>query len=377
MVAIKKGVLLFSLAFLWAGLAAQKVKVKGTASFADPASTLFLYYDKDNGEKIRDSTGIKNRKFQFSGELDVPVLARLWVSFMKKEGKTRKAEKVEFYLEKGVVRIDIKDSASKTVVSGSKSQKDFETINELIRPYEMENRALREEFAEMEKKKDSVKMDGIAKSVRNNNLKIKEIRKQFVLDHPSSFVSLKVLQDYAGVIIDPAITEPLFNSLADNIKTTESGKKFYESIQESKITAVGTMAMNFTQNDTAGNSVSLSDFRGKYVLLDFWASWCGPCRAENPNLVKAFNQYKEKNFTVLGISLDKSDDKEKWLKAIYKDGLTWTQVSDLQFWDNAVARQYRIHSIPQNFLIDPSGKIVAKNIRGEELQKKLAEILIK
>lgn len=375
MVTTKKCVLFIFLVFVWAGLAAQKVRVKGTASFADPVSQLYLYYDKDNGEKVRDSTSIKNGKFKFMGELDIPVLATLWVSFMKKEGKTRNPERVEFYLEDGVVKIDIKDSAFKAIVSGSKSQKDFETMNLLVKPYEIKNQVLRKDFSDMVKKNDSVKMEEITKAVRNNNLTIKELRKQFILGHPYSFVSLKVLQDYAGVIIDPAITEPLFNSLADNIKTTESGKKFFEKIVESKITAVGTMAMNFTQNDTAGKPVSLSDFRGKYVLLDFWASWCGPCRAENPNVVKAFNQYKEKNFTVLGVSLDQPDAKEKWLQAIYKDGLTWTQVSDLKFWNNAVAKQYRIHSIPQNFLIDPSGKIIAKNIRGDELQKKLAEVL--
>jgi peroxiredoxin len=108
-----------------------------------------------------------------------------------------------------------------------------------------------------------------------------------------------------------------------------------------------------------------------------WASWCGPCRAENPNVVAAYNAYKDKNFTVLGVSLDQPGKKDLWLQAIEKDGLTWTHVSDLKFWDNAVAKQYGIQSIPANYLIDPTGKIIAKNIRGEELPKKLAELLSK
>src|SRR5690606_23321862 len=128
-------------------------------------------------------------------------------------------------------------------------------------------------------------------------------------------------------------------------------------------------------NDTTGKPVSLSDFRGQYVLLDFWASWCGPCRAENPNIVKAFNKYKDKNFTVLGVSLDAKEQNAAWLAAIKKDNLTWTQVSDLKGWENEVAKQYGIRAIPQNYLIDPSGKIIAKNVRGGALERTLQGIL--
>jgi peroxiredoxin len=184
-----------------------------------------------------------------------------------------------------------------------------------------------------------------------------------------------VLENYAGYDINPDEVSPLFNQLSPAIQTSEGGKAFSDRIEAARKTAVGAMAMNFTQNDTLGKPVSLSDFRGKYVLLDFWASWCGPCRAENPNVVNAFNKYKDKNFTVLGVSLDQPDAKDKWMEAIHKDGLTWTQVSDLKFWQNDVAVQYGIRAIPQNFLIDPSGKIIAKNVRGEDLLNKLKEVL--
>jgi peroxiredoxin len=143
-----------------------------------------------------------------------------------------------------------------------------------------------------------------------------------------------------------------------------------------KDTAVGDKAPDFTQADTAGINVSLHDFKGKYVLVDFWASWCKPCRKENPVVVQAFNKYKDKGFTIISISLDAPGAKEKWVHAIRTDSLTnWTHLSDLGFWDNAVGRLYGIRSIPMNFLLDKEGVIIAKNLRGEELGNKLQEIL--
>jgi thiol-disulfide isomerase/thioredoxin len=134
-------------------------------------------------------------------------------------------------------------------------------------------------------------------------------------------------------------------------------------------------APDFTQTDPDGKPVKLSDFRGKYLLLDFWASWCGPCRAENPNVVKAYNQYKDKNFTILSVSLDKEDAREAWLAAIKKDGMPWNHVSDLKYWKNEASVLYTIQAIPDNFLLSPEGKIIARGLRGEALAAKLAELL--
>lgn len=161
--------------------------------------------------------------------------------------------------------------------------------------------------------------------------------------------------------------------LSEEVRNSEVGKGLASNIAYYKVGAVGTEAMDFTQNDVDGKPVKLSSFKGKYVLLDFWASWCKPCRMENPNVVKVYNQFKDKNFTVVGVSLDQS--KDAWIKAIQADKLTWNHVSDLQQWNNAVAQMYHIQSIPGNFLIDPTGKIIARDLRGEQLAKKLSEVI--
>ncbi|MGN6508938.1 MAG: peroxiredoxin family protein, partial [Chitinophaga sp.] len=202
-----------------------------------------------------------------------------------------------------------------------------------------------------------------------------EIQKKFLETHTGSVVALDVVKQLAGSTPDYAEVYPQFARLSEDVRESEAGKTYAEYLEKIKAVSIGATAPEFSQNDTEGKPVSLASFRGKYVLIDFWASWCGPCRKENPNVVKAYNTYKGKNFTILGVSLDKEDAKDKWLQAIADDNLTWTHVSDLAFWNNAVAKQYAVRSIPQNFLIDPQGKIVAKNLRGKALEDKLAELL--
>jgi len=177
---------------------------------------------------------------------------------------------------------------------------------------------------------------------------------------------------------DPNRVLALFEMLPDSVKARPTAKAFKQQITNGitydKDVAVGKTAPDFTINDTLDHPVSLSSFRGHYVLLDFWASWCMPCRAENPNVVKQYARFHEKGFDILSVSLDQPGKKANWLKAIHDDGLTWTHVSNLKFWDDSAVKLYGVQSIPQNFLIDPQGRIVGRNLRGEELEKALAAV---
>lgn len=195
----------------------------------------------------------------------------------------------------------------------------------------------------------------------------------FIKLHPDSFTALYLLNNMITVV--PADKAQLYyGELTKTYKNTSYALNIEKSIDAKNITAVGKIAPDFEQPDTLGKMVKLSDFRGQYILVDFWASWCIPCREENPNVVKAYNRFHKKGFTVLSVSLDQPGKKDAWLNAIHHDQLTWTQVSDLKFWNNAVAKLYGIQAIPQNFLLDKDGKIIAVNIKGNDLQNKLLEL---
>jgi peroxiredoxin len=280
-----------------------------------------------------------------------------------------KTEMLQLFLEEGKIKLTVKDSVANHKVKGSKAHAGFAALKEMEKPYGAQLNSLYAEWSKLRKEKNTEGQKRVEATIDSVNNDLKEkVYRAFVTTDPKSPVALFALKQYAGYDMDADKVEPLFVTLPASTQQWPSAVDFKEQIETAKKTGIGRLAMDFTQADTLGNPVSLSTFKGKYVLVDFWASWCGPCRAENPNVVKVFQAYKDKGFTVLGVSLDRPNAKDKWLKAIHDDNLTWTHVSDLKFWDNEVARLYGIKAIPQNLLIDPQGKIVAKNVRGDALE---------
>ena len=260
-----------------------------------------------------------------------------------------------------------------------RKDKDFIALQSEIKPIEDKLNAIKQEYqqAPASKKNDPTFQAAIEKRYSDEMNEVKKVMGNFVSKHPNSYISLIVLSELLGSDpeIETSVIISLYQNLSESIKKTDLGQKLGVHILSKNQTAIGAVAPDFTQKDPAGKSVKLSDFRGKYVLIDFWASWCAPCRQENPNVVKAYAQFKNKNFEILGVSLDNPNARTAWLNAIEKDKLTWTQVSDLQGWKNQAAVLYGVESIPQNYLIDPNGVIIAKNLRGENLIRTLSNVL--
>jgi len=218
------------------------------------------------------------------------------------------------------------------------------------------------------------KRDSLIKVFERTRLKVLEQVDFFVKNKPASPVTAFIVYVTSPITNnDIALLEKRFDALKPGAKETFYGREIAKYIASSKVGAVGTQAVDFTQNDTANRPVSLSSFKGKYVLVDFWASWCGPCRNENPAVVAAYNAFKNKNFTILSVSLDQN--KDKWKQAINADNLAWSHVSDLKYWQNEVAQIYHIQSIPANMLLDPTGKIIARDLRGQALYEMLGKLL--
>jgi peroxiredoxin len=332
---------------------------------------VYLYYEKDGALKT-DSGDVAEGRFALEGQLAEPVFARL--SFQPSDLSIKRLNILNFYLEPGSLKISSRDSLKNVILSGSKSDQDFLPIREALRAFNAKLGILNQEARNYTAAKDSANLNVVISKMGKLEADLKnDTYRKFVQQYPASPVSLYALSQVAGYHLNAEEIEPLFKSLTREVRNSHAGKTFADKIQIAKATSIGYTMPDLSQPDTSGKLVSLSSLKGKYVLVDFWASWCQPCRAENPNLVKAFNAYKDKGFTILGVSLDKN--KEKWLEAIRVDKLYWTQISDLKYWDNDIAKKLDIRSIPQNILLDPSGKIIARNLRGDELSKTLVNVL--
>ena len=342
-----------------------------------PARAYLIYQLGAN--RVIDSALITNGSFTFKGQIINPSAAVVVIdrNGVGLNSLDTSADNLNLYVDKGEFEINSKDSIAKAVITGSKINDDNKKLLAQLKPLIEQAKKIKadEEKASAAQQNTAEFQNAMQAKHKELQVEQKATLKIFILSNPDSYLSLLALYSVAGPSPDPSEVDPLYNSLSDRLKATETAKNLKKSLDGLRNTAIGVTAPDFTQSDVNGAPVKLSSFRGKYVLLDFWASWCGPCRQENPNVVKAYNKFKDKNFTIVGVSLDRPNGKADWLKAIQNDGLSWTQVSDLKFWNNEAVKLYGIRAIPQNFLIGPDGKIVGRNLRGDELNKKLASLL--
>ncbi|WP_286841970.1 MULTISPECIES: TlpA disulfide reductase family protein [Sphingobacterium] len=335
---------------------------------------IYLNYESTEGFK-QDSSLIKNGAFYFKG---VPVYGTYASIQLKESGRLNpdSGNQFDFMIEPANIKIHVDGNFNESRIDGSQIAKDFQEIKRILRPVELARTRWYERYNQfkMTANPDSNELNKYSIEYQ----KIEKDETDLVIDyigkHPGSFSSLMALGKFYRRLKVRQI-EDLWDSLNDPLKQTSLGKEFRRQIDRMSAVQIGKIAPDFSARDTSGNLVSLNSLKGKYLLLDFWASWCGPCREENPYVLKAYQKFKAKNFEILGISLDDETTKEKWLKAIQEDQLVWKQVSDLKGWQSEVAELYHVRGIPQNFLLDPKGLIIATNLRGEELLKTLEDIL--
>jgi peroxiredoxin len=318
---------------------------------------VYITYRGDSAA-VQDSVAAVGGQFTWEARLPAPQLVAIMFA--------RQYHRV--FVESGDIRISSTDTGSTIQVEGSKTQEESDAYQASIKDLDDREQALypkwgkgsREEQASLESELETI---GKQKEERAD---------AFIKAHPGSAFSVNLIAE-RSMMGDYETVSNGYALLSAEGQQTAQGQRIAKRLEVLKRSVMGQTAIDFTQNDTTGKPVRFEAFKGKYVLLDFWASWCGPCRAENPNVLKAFSEYKSKNFTVVGVSLDQ--DGKYWKKAIRDDKMPWAQLSDLKGGQNEVATYYGIMAIPSNLLIDPSGKIVARNLRGEALHARLAEIL--
>jgi peroxiredoxin len=353
------------------------VKMKSTIK----QPKLFLAYQID-GKKTIDSAVFSPAQggYTFEGVTKRPIRATLvadqdnvgLLGLMLQSTKSTHVDLIKLYLHPGTIYFKTTDSVARGTFSGSPINTDEQKLQKLTKWIDGESLAVSMQFRASDDPKVqsalSIKLDSLSAAR-------KPYLKKFYEENLQSYVGLVALLEYAGSHPKLAIFEPMFNKLDAKVRNTPLGREFVKYMTDLISLKPGVPAPDFVQKDTAGKQVKLSAFKGKYVLLDFWASWCGPCRQQNPEISAIYSNFKNRNFTILGISLDGADGRQAWLKAIKDDNLPWTQLSDLKHWDNEVSKLYSVSSIPENYLIGPDGLIIAKNLSPEQLRTILTEVL--
>ncbi len=343
-----------------------KFVIKGKMTNLNAPEIIFLSYRTEDGKDVRDTCVLKNGKFEFKGYVNNPL------NFVTLRLQRDRTNGIPIWLEPGTMMVNGTDALQTATITGSK-------LNMAEEKLKTAQKSIDERLRELIKDRKTIDSSEFAiryKAIKDERI---EVIRKFILANPTSLVSLWQLWRAYGPMkynnkrgIEEV--EPMFNNFSAAVRNSKLGKEYRATLDKWKVVGIGQLAPDFVLYNEERNPVKLSDFKGKYILVDFWASWCHPCRAENPNLLGQYQLYKDKNFEILGVSIDVEKNWDKWIKAIKEDQLTWPQVvGTVQ--NNEAYVKFNVQSIPDNFLISPDGYILAKGLRGEELNEKLAEIL--